>query len=62
VAALIEALKDKDALVRSESARALGRIGPDAKPAIPALGVAARDPEAIVSREATEALKKIGGS
>ena len=40
--ALADALKDKDAFVRGGAAEALGELGAGAKPAIPALLVAAR--------------------
>jgi HEAT repeat protein len=43
-----------------EAARALGRIGPAAREARPALEAAARDEELLVSREAKAALEAIG--
>ncbi len=43
VPALIHKLKDKDRRVRERAASALGKIGPAAKEAIPALEAAARD-------------------
>lgn len=60
--ALVEALKDKDKFVRMEAARALGRIGPPAREAVPALTALLRDSELFVSREAQAALRSIGGS
>jgi HEAT repeat protein len=58
---LIRLLKSGDTNVRSRSAWALGKIGPDAKEAIPALTQAAKDPEASVWTEAREAIIKIQG-
>ncbi|WP_200817544.1 HEAT repeat domain-containing protein, partial [Calothrix rhizosoleniae] len=43
VSALITALKDEDSEVRSSAAYALGKIGTDAKSAIPALIIALKD-------------------
>jgi HEAT repeat protein len=43
VPALVEALKDEDAILRTEAASALARIGPAAKPAVPALVEALKD-------------------
>jgi HEAT repeat protein len=60
LADLIEALSDKDALVRMRAARALGRMGPDAKEAIPALLEAVNHPEPPVRQAAAEALREIG--
>ena len=54
---LIAALKDKDQEVRGSAASALGRIGPAAKEAVPALEAAARD--GVDGAES--ALKKIRG-
>jgi HEAT repeat protein len=48
--------------VRTEAARALGRIGPEAKSAVPALNAALKDREPLVAREAAEALKRIAGA
>ncbi len=44
VHALIEALKDTEWSVRERAAHALGRIGPEAKAAVPALIEALKDP------------------
>jgi HEAT repeat protein len=43
VAKLIEGLKDRDVAARIKAAESLGRLGPKAKPALPALFDAARD-------------------
>ena len=55
VSALIAALKDENKDVRSWAAYALGKIGPAAKEAVPALEAAARDGVG----EAESALKEI---
>jgi HEAT repeat protein len=58
---LIERLqKDSDANVRRAAAHELGRLGPRAKAAIPALIAAFKDTESPVREEASRALKKIG--
>jgi HEAT repeat protein len=44
---------------RAEAARSLGRIGPEAAVAVPALRRALQDPDARARKAATEALKKI---
>lgn len=60
VPALAEALKDENAFVRRDAARALGKVGPEARPAVPALLAAARkDRERSVRKAVAEALKKI---
>jgi HEAT repeat protein len=59
---LTVALKDREGLVRTEAARALGSIGPEAKSAVPALNAALKDREPLVAREAAEALKRIAGA
>jgi HEAT repeat protein len=51
---------DKDKTVRSQAVRALGRIGPPAREAVPALTAMSRDSDVIVSREARVALESIG--
>ena len=56
---LIDALKDKDAIVRGEIAESLGEIGPDAKDAAPALTALLKDKNKDVRKNAAEALKKI---
>lgn len=55
---LIEALKDKDVQVRMEAVEALGRMGAEAKPAIPALIQLLQDTN--ISAEAAQALASIG--
>jgi HEAT repeat protein len=58
---LIEALTDEDPGVRERAAVALGRLGPEAKPAVPALILAIRDESNWVIRaEAAIALGNIG--
>jgi HEAT repeat protein len=46
--------------IRRESAWALGRIGPGAKKAIPALSGALKDSDKLVRRRAADALRAIG--
>jgi HEAT repeat protein len=58
--ALFDALKDKDKTVRAQAARALGRIGPAAREAVPALTAMSRESDVIVAKEAREALQGIG--
>jgi HEAT repeat protein len=58
VAALVEAMKDSDD-VRQRAIRALGRIGPRAKAAVPALSQALKDKNAQVRKVAADALRKI---
>jgi hypothetical protein len=58
--ALLGALKDKDKTVRAQAARALGRLGPAAREAVPALTALSRESDLIVAREAREALQAIG--
>jgi HEAT repeat protein len=60
VPALIKALKDPDSVVHSYAARALGKIGPGAKPAIAALKEALQDSDPDVDDNAAEALAEIG--
>jgi HEAT repeat protein len=56
---LVEVLEDKDELVGSEAARALGKIGAEA--AVPSLVVALSDaPDDLVRASAAEALGQIG--
>ncbi|HEY3963679.1 MAG TPA: HEAT repeat domain-containing protein [Planctomycetaceae bacterium] len=57
---LATALEDRDEDVRRESAQALGKIGPPAKPAIPALLRALEDPADSVKWHVAEALSRIG--
>ena len=49
----------KDAVYRESFAQALGKIGPDAKAALPALREGLQDKEERVRTAAAEALKKI---
>ena len=56
----IEALKDKDQEVRYSAARALGKIGPKAEKAVPALVRALKDKNEYVRQWAASALGKIG--
>lgn len=49
-----------DPNVRRESARALGRIGPDAEPAMASLESAMNDPVIEVAQEAADALGRVG--
>jgi CubicO group peptidase (beta-lactamase class C family) len=60
VAALAVALKDDDAAVRERSALALGRAGPQAKPAIESLVEALADVDPFVAGAAAEAFRGIG--
>jgi uncharacterized protein (TIGR03067 family) len=56
----VAALKNKDWFERHFAARTLGRIGPPARKAVPALIVAVQDPERWVRNSAVWALGKIG--
>ncbi|HZZ78678.1 MAG TPA: HEAT repeat domain-containing protein [Gemmataceae bacterium] len=57
---LTEALKDQDASIRRDAARALGNFGPKAGEAVPALReLAETDPAASVRRAATQSLGRI---
>jgi HEAT repeat protein len=61
VPALITALKHDDPTVRWQAARALGKIGAPAVPAVPELArLATSDPEPLVREHAAEALGDIG--
>ena len=53
-------MKDEDASVRDLAASALGRIGSDARDALPALILALKDEEASVRYSSNLALAKIG--
>ena len=57
---LIDALKDKDAVVRGEIAESLGFIGPDAKAATPAVRALLRDSIPEVRSKAAFALGGFG--
>lgn len=59
VPALIEALNDKDGEVRLAVVKALGRIGPPAKGAVPVLSRMREDADAKVRGEVVRALKQI---
>jgi len=56
----VGALDDKDKTVRAQAARALGRIGPPARGAVPKLTALSRESDLVVSREAQAALESIG--
>ena len=57
---LIEVLQDEDGLVRATAARALGKIGPEAERAVPALMRAIQDQVMIVRMGAAMGLGGIG--
>ena len=59
VPALIEALRDAEWMVRHHAAEALGRIGPGARAAIPALTQALEDPEPYIQQTARAVLRDI---
>jgi HEAT repeat protein len=61
VPSMISLLKDDNWEMRRGSAWMLGKVGPDAKDAIPALTQALDDPNPAVRTKAAEALKKIKG-
>src|SRR5262249_29606383 len=61
VEGLIRALKDKDEAVRLKAAKGLGRMGEEAKGAIPALTQALKESDEDVRRVAAAALDKIKG-
>lgn len=56
---LTTALKDPWSAVRCEAAMSLGKLGPDAKAAIPALQEAAKDTLGVVHEAALEAIRAI---
>src|SRR5262249_34125338 len=60
VAALVAALKDKEAYMRAEAASILADMGAKADAAAPALVAALADPIGFVRSEAAKALGKIG--
>ncbi|MCS7015558.1 MAG: HEAT repeat domain-containing protein [Gemmatales bacterium] len=60
VAAYIKGLASPDPDVRRQSALALEKLGPQAKPAVAALRVALKDPDQFVRRFAARALGAIG--
>jgi HEAT repeat protein len=57
---LAMALSDPDYAVRSRAAKAIGEMGPDAAPAIPALAQALSDPSPEMRLFTAEAFSKIG--
>ena len=59
VAMLTTLLKDKNGSIRCGAADRLGRIGPDAKSAIPALSELLNDENEDIRKAASEALEKI---
>jgi HEAT repeat protein len=61
VPSLQQALKTKDPRVRAHALNALGRIGPAAREALPAIREAVNDPDRIVHTMATWAIKQIQG-
>jgi HEAT repeat protein len=58
---LIDLLKDDTWEMRRGSAWMLGKLGPEARDAIPALTEALKDENEVVRQKAAEALKKIEG-
>jgi HEAT repeat protein len=62
VPGLIEALEDRDSLVRGAAVLALLKIGPEAQGAIPALQKTLKDKDAKVRAYAAKALERIEGS
>ena len=61
VPALLDGLKDPEALVRHQAIRTLGSLGPAAQEAVPALTEAMKDPDGGVRLMAWDALRKIKG-
>jgi HEAT repeat protein len=59
VPSLVEARTADDIIVGVRAAEVLGRIGPDAVDAAPALENTLEDPDAEVRREARKALERI---
>jgi HEAT repeat protein len=58
---MISLLKDDEWEMRRGAAWILGKVGPDAKAAVPALTEALKDPNPAVQKKAAEALQKITG-
>ena len=61
VGKLVRALADDDARVRAWAIRSLGKIGPDAREAVPALEALGKDASPGARAEIEEALAKIRG-
>jgi hypothetical protein len=61
VPSMISLLKDDEWEMRRGAAWILGKVGPDAKDAVPALTEALHDPNPAVRTKAADALKKIKG-
>lgn len=59
VPTLMRNLRDRDEAVRLRAAKALGNLGPAARPAVSLLTEALKDPDADVRRVALQALRKI---
>jgi HEAT repeat protein len=59
VPAMVEALRSKEAPIRANAAVVLGAFGPSAKPAVPALATALKDPHARVRELAAEAMDRV---
>jgi HEAT repeat protein len=59
VPVLVKALGDSEAMARRHAAESLGRLGPLAKPAVPALKAALKDPDDDVQAAAAAALERI---
>ena len=57
---LIQDLRDKDSSVRRGATKALGRMGAEAKGAVPVLNEVLKDQDAVVRSNAAEALGNIG--
>lgn len=62
VAALVAMVKDPREALRAEAIHLLGKFGPVAKAAIPALEAAAKDRDLMRAISAVEALKAIRGA
>ncbi|GAH24907.1 unnamed protein product [marine sediment metagenome] len=58
---MIDALKHRNARVRAEAARRIGRMGPAAATAEAALKHALKDKDAAVRAAVTEALQRVQG-
>lgn len=60
VPVLVRGLADSEAITRIQAAESLGRLGPLAKPALPALKAAREDPNQDVRAAVAAALERIG--